>query len=66
MDFFLQPWYDDRHHRSVQSDMILTFIQGHKLERKLELVSVVVKWHEIAHTFAMFDYVREMTATKPC
>ena len=46
--------------------MTWTFIQSHRVTRKLELVHSVIKWHEVSFTFAMVDYVREMAASKLC
>ena len=40
--------------------MTWTFIQGHRATRKLELA--YGKWHEVAQTFVMADYVRMLTA----
>ena len=47
--------------------MIMTFTQGHRVAKKLELVpSCCIKWHDAAQTFAVVVFVREMTAKKFC
>ena len=42
--------------------MELTISECHRVTRQLEPVQSVVKWHEEATTFAMVDFVGEMTA----
>ena len=43
------------------------FTLGHTVRRKLEFCShSVVKRHQVAQSFAMVYYVREMTVRKPC
>ena len=47
--------------------MNLNVTQGHRIMRKAELVqSFCCKWHEVAHTFARVDYVRQMSSKKSC
>ena len=47
--------------------MILTFTQGHNHTRQLDLCNnSIVKWHAVANSFVMVDYVREMTAKESC
>ena len=46
----------------IQFEWLWLFTQGHRITRKLDLCNYsVVKWHEIARTFAGVDYVMEMT-----
>ena len=46
--------------------MTMTFTQGHMVMRKLELCnhSTIDLCSEVAQTFVLVDYVREMTAKK--
>ena len=53
--------------------MTLTFAHGHRVTRKVRTCAVtqlltcaIILWHEVAQTFAVVDYVRIMTAEKPC
>ena len=45
--------------------MTLTFIQGHRITGKIELINhSVIKLHEVTQMFAIVDCVREMTSEK--
>ena len=47
--------------------MTLTFTQGHRIGRKLELVqSLTCKVAEVIQMFAMAEHVKEMTANGSC
>ena len=43
--------------------MTLTFTQGHRGYKEAELWNhSLVKWHKVAQTFTLADYVLDMTA----